>query len=302
MEQLQLETFMYLADYENMSSVAQVMNISQPQVSKQLASLEAELGVKLFYRMGRGILLNEHGRIFQQYAADALGSMRGGRAAMLNLQNAMTGRLTINTFAFAPILNACVQAYSRQNPHITFCYTSHSSAQNLKNVDLIMGPRLHGHYTYENHFPISKNLLKEDYYIICAPKFRKYPPDQKTISVSSILDAPFILIGRHDQYATNNDYSLLEDICSYAAVSPPVVTYEVNEFYFKMLLVSEGIGMSLLPESCLKEARKIVPDLQVFSLENYAPSRTVLIAKKSPGSASPLAEDFWKFAVDYFKL
>ena len=59
MELLQLEMFSHLAKYENMSVVAQIMNTSQPHISRMLASLEAELNVRLFDRVGRNILLNE---------------------------------------------------------------------------------------------------------------------------------------------------------------------------------------------------------------------------------------------------
>ena len=39
MEMLQLRVFSLLSQYENMSTVAQILNTSQPQISKLLASL-----------------------------------------------------------------------------------------------------------------------------------------------------------------------------------------------------------------------------------------------------------------------
>ena len=50
MEMLQLRVFSLLSQYENMSTVAQILNTSQPQISKLLASLEAELGVQRVIR------------------------------------------------------------------------------------------------------------------------------------------------------------------------------------------------------------------------------------------------------------
>ena len=117
MDQLQLEIFSILSQYENMSSAASVMNISPSQVSKLLASLEAEMGVKLFDRVGRGIRLNEHGRVFSQYARTALGGIHGAKAAMRNLHNSYLGRLVICTMAYAPILGKCIRAYARLNPN-----------------------------------------------------------------------------------------------------------------------------------------------------------------------------------------
>ena len=301
MDQIQLENFSVLSQYENMSTAAQVLNISQPQVSKLLASLEAELGVKLFDRVGRGIRLNEHGKVFAQYARTALGSMHGGKAAMRNLHNSFLGRLSICTFAYAPILSRCVQAYYKKNPNITFRFTTPDRNFSMDQIDILLCPYLHGHYLYENHFPVYHKILTEDYYIVSSPRFRKFPEGKTTISINEIMDAPFVVMGQHDTHAANNDFTLLEDLCSYAALNPPTITYEVNEFNFKMLLVKDGVGMSLLPKACLKDARNIVPDLRIFSIENYAPSRTVLIAKKNPENASALAEDFWKFAIEFYK-
>lgn len=76
MEMLQLRVFSLLSQYENMSTVAQILNTSQPQISKLLASLEAELGVQLFDRVGRGLRLNEHGQLFGPYAEETLNSMQ----------------------------------------------------------------------------------------------------------------------------------------------------------------------------------------------------------------------------------
>ena len=108
-------------------------------------------------------------------------------------------------------------------------------------------------------------------------------------------------MGHYETHSTNNDYALLEDISDFVHLPPPTIAYEVTDFSFKVRLIGEGVGMSLLPECCLEDAKKIVPDLQIFSIDNYALSRTVLIAKRSTGTATPLAEDFWKFALDFYK-
>ena len=85
MEMLQLRVFSLLSQYENMSTVAQILNTSQPQISKLLASLEAELGVQLFDRVGRGLRLNEHGQLFGPYAEETLNSMQSAQLAMKNV-------------------------------------------------------------------------------------------------------------------------------------------------------------------------------------------------------------------------
>ena len=50
MNTTQLECFLAVAETLNFSKAAEMVNISQPAVSHQISSLEAELGVRLFLR------------------------------------------------------------------------------------------------------------------------------------------------------------------------------------------------------------------------------------------------------------
>ena len=63
MELQQLKYFVAIAKYENLTKAAQKLHVSQPSLSRSLHSLEDELGVMLFDRVGRNIVLNDVGRI-----------------------------------------------------------------------------------------------------------------------------------------------------------------------------------------------------------------------------------------------
>ena len=294
MDQQQLQAFVTLANYENMSTTAQIMNTTQPQISRIISSLEAEVGVQLFTRAGRGIQLNEHGSVFLQYANDILEGMASGRTAMRNLQNSYVGRITICTFAFSPILYPFMKTYLAKYPHTSFSFRASSSKFDMKRVDCILAPRLHGHYVFESHYPVFQKILSEDYYFVAAQSYLPASLQKPSLSIRDLLTYPFILMSRHSQNTNNNDYSLMEDICSQAGVASPTTCLEVNEFSFKAFLVREGMGISFLPESCLQIARSIAPHMQVYKIEGYTPSRTVLLARKANEHASSVTLDFWK--------
>ncbi len=61
MELQQLIHFQRVAQFNNMSRAAAELHITQPALSKSIAGLEEELGVKLFDRKGKKIVLNEIG-------------------------------------------------------------------------------------------------------------------------------------------------------------------------------------------------------------------------------------------------
>ena len=111
---------------------------SQPQISKLIASLEAELGVRLFDRVGRGLRISEHGQLFCQYAEEALASMQSAKMAMKNLRNSILGTVRIGTFAFAPILNPCLLAYTKKEPNVNFCYIQRSLSSLKRDIDILL--------------------------------------------------------------------------------------------------------------------------------------------------------------------
>ena len=58
----QLHTFAVVAKEQNFSRAAELLNYSQSTVSEHIHALERELGVPLFDRLGRGVLLTEAGK------------------------------------------------------------------------------------------------------------------------------------------------------------------------------------------------------------------------------------------------
>lgn len=91
MEIRELRSYLAVAYHENMTRAAEELHMSQSALSKQVKSLEEELGCKLFERRSFGISLTEEGRLLSERAAslvamadkieeefDALDNVTGG--------------------------------------------------------------------------------------------------------------------------------------------------------------------------------------------------------------------------------
>lgn len=76
-----LEYFVAVADTGTVTGAAARCYVSQPAISRQLAALESQLGVRLFHRSHNGLQLNAAGRRFHPIALDIL--QRSDRAAKL---------------------------------------------------------------------------------------------------------------------------------------------------------------------------------------------------------------------------
>ena len=71
----QLKTFVAIAEQGTMTAAAQKLHITQPPLSRQLASLEDELQTKLFERRPRGMQLAPAGEAFLVHARRILAAV-----------------------------------------------------------------------------------------------------------------------------------------------------------------------------------------------------------------------------------
>lgn len=89
--------FYVVATVGNITKASQELNISQPAVTKQIKSLEAQLGGDLFIRTKRGVILTENGRAIYNYIKQALNCFNNAELQFSNLKKLETGVIRIGT-------------------------------------------------------------------------------------------------------------------------------------------------------------------------------------------------------------
>ena len=72
MELRQLEYFRQIADTHSFNEAARHLNMSQPPLSYQIHQLEEELGVQLFERTSKGVVLTNAGEVLYERAGNLL--------------------------------------------------------------------------------------------------------------------------------------------------------------------------------------------------------------------------------------
>lgn len=94
MELRQLKTFRTVATLLSFNRAAEVLNYAQSTISAQIKALEEDLGVMLFDRMGKRIVLTEAGELLVQYAQKML-DIEAETMADVKGRNQPQGSLTI---------------------------------------------------------------------------------------------------------------------------------------------------------------------------------------------------------------
>lgn len=82
MEVRQLNTLIRAAQFQSFSKAAESLGYSQSAVTVQIKALEEELGVRLFDRMGKRVILTAQGQCFLEYANSILDAIHNARRAL----------------------------------------------------------------------------------------------------------------------------------------------------------------------------------------------------------------------------
>ncbi len=82
MSLVQLEYFVAIAEEGNIGRAAKRLHVSQPPLSRQLKSLEEELGTTLFARTTRGVELLPHGKQFLHHARRILAQVEEAKHSL----------------------------------------------------------------------------------------------------------------------------------------------------------------------------------------------------------------------------
>ncbi len=131
MELRTLKYFLAVAREENMTEAANVLHVTQPTLSRQIAELERELGVTLFERTNRSCVLTGEGMRLRQRAEEILSLVSQTEAELTDQEGELTGTVRIGageTQAMRLVLQVFA-ALHRDHPGVTVeLYTGNADA------------------------------------------------------------------------------------------------------------------------------------------------------------------------------
>jgi len=87
--------FYHVATSGSISKAAEELLISQPAVTWQIKSLEDQLGITLFIRTKKGVILTDEGKVLFNYVKNGVESFINGENALTNLKNLDYGIIRI---------------------------------------------------------------------------------------------------------------------------------------------------------------------------------------------------------------
>jgi len=92
-----LRIFHAVAEAGSFTHAAQILRLSQPAISRQVSALEQDVGVSLFHRHARGLILTEQGRILYHVASDVLMRLENVCSRLSESREKPSGHLRVTT-------------------------------------------------------------------------------------------------------------------------------------------------------------------------------------------------------------
>jgi DNA-binding transcriptional LysR family regulator len=237
-----LSSFVVVAEELHFGRAAERAHLAQPALSRQIQRLEEELGVQLFIRDRRKVVLTEAGRAFLEEARTildrvSLAQQVACRAARGEIGNLSLGYSEYNVHSLFP---EAVRLYRERFPGVVLEMPELVTAQQ---VEALLGGDIDvGLVT----LPVATEGL-------CVEKVLEEPlgaalPDNHPlasnaqVALEDLANDPFVLFPR---WQAPGHHDLITGQCREAGYVPQVVL-EANSRQGIMSLVAAGLGVSLL--------------------------------------------------------
>ncbi|MCI3919975.1 LysR family transcriptional regulator [Paenibacillus sp. TRM 82003] len=237
-----------VVEHTSVNKASQVLNISQPALSRKISLLEEELGVKLFERRGKRLELTRVGQISYEFAIE-MRQLQGRFLKTLNEYNsANRGRLTIGASltTLQSTLPDLIAAFTRHAPDVDI----HALTGKTHEIVMLVKEKKCdiGLVASSVDAPDTTCLpLFDDHLALVLPEF--HPLGGKTdIRLRDLEQLPMILFSQGTWYRVMTD----ELLALHRVV--PDVKMEIDSFEAIVRLVETCNLATLLPQSYLRSS------------------------------------------------
>lgn len=288
MELRQLTYFIAVAEERNFTRAAHRIPIAQPAISQQIRRLEAELGERLFIRDRRGVGLTAAGEALLPHARAILAHAEQAREAVVALSGLLTGRLAFGFVLPLPDqrLPTVLGVFHRRYPGVELQLIEGET--DLLLAALATGQvdvALIGLGRYDRSPPEVDSVVVARESVVVAVHPGHPLARLSAVPLSALRDEPMIAFT-----SASTQRSTLQAACHAAGFEPRVVA-ETSDPGVVIQLISEQIGVAVLPESALRGTATVAQ----LSLTRPKLDRRILLVSR-PAASPPAARAFLALA------
>lgn len=283
-----LRYFVTLAHLEHYTKAAELLSITQPSLSHAISSLEKELGVKLFEKEGRNVVLTKCGQAFLEDVEQSLGILD---SSINKLQMTGSGEGEID-IAFLRTLSTqlvpgMVKDYLEQHPKQNIHFRFHNSTG--LTPDMIEGLK---NRKYDIAF-CSKmdNEPSIEFVPVARQELVLIVPNGHPLCTREEIDLSDTLVYPHIAFSKRSGLRPIIDKLFRECKSSPHIAYEVEEDQAVAGLVSAGFGIAVVPHMALLQYMPV----QIIRINNPTWQRIFYMCTLKDVYQAPAVLDFKEF-------
>jgi DNA-binding transcriptional LysR family regulator len=260
MNQKQAHMLDILSRTHSLSEAAIEMGTSQPRLTQQLKVVEKELGVELFHRSPRGLLLSEAGQIFLPYARQIISTFLQAQEALSSLSEGKANclRLGASITASHQLAPENLLLFHKRYPEVLVIVTRALPKDLVKGLeegrfDLCFGLELPESALFQR-----EEFFKTDLVGLSSAASR---PALRT-SLAKFCRRPLALVTR-----SCDSRILLDDALRRVGVKPRVVL-EADDVTAVLAMVRAGVASTILPRTLAPSSKTLlISDLTDLTIE-----------------------------------
>lgn len=303
MELRQIRYFTVLATELSFTRAARKLHVSQPPLSFQIASLEAELGARLFNRTSRSVVLSEAGKAFLPHAQAVLSRLDEARSHVQRVASGLQGRVQVGLAGshFLGPFPKFIQQFRLQRPDLEVVLQEMTPADHLQalrdgRLDLCVSrnPMTDAQGDAQGDGQISAALLWRDPVVVALPPGHRLAARSR-LRLAELKDDDFVFL----RLGSSAFAARMFDACVQAGFAPHIVQ-QVVEVPATLNLVAAGLGVALVPVSMalLRADSVSICSLEAAASQKVPLNGDVYVLWRS-ADAAPAVAEFKKQLLDW---
>jgi DNA-binding transcriptional LysR family regulator len=243
-----LRYFVAVAEELHFGRAAQRLHIVQPALSKQIAGLEAELGVRLFHRTKRSVTITDAGQAFYDEVRSILQRIEQATEIARRTAAGEIGSLAIGFIgpAMWSLLPDTLREHRRRFPGVRFHLEELPSMMQLERLRQGALDAAFVRLPLNEHDGIDLEIVLRERFVVTVPE--RHPCAAATVvDLSSLADESFVLTPRRIEPGY---YDQCIRLCHAHGFTPKIVE-EGNGPAAICGMVATGLGVTLSPASIL---------------------------------------------------
>lgn len=275
-----LKYFYTTAQLEHITRASEILHISQPSLTQAIQSLEFELGVPLFDRQGRRIILTQFGKYLKERLDTLLPQFDNIPNEIEQLKNSVNKTVKLNILAASSFVINTIMSYKKKNPDVIFDFEQNEQKYDCDIVITTNG--LHSDHS-KNYI---KRCIREEKIYLAVPKNSIYA-SYRSIDLATVKDESFIMLSNTRLFGV-----ICNKYCSIVGFLPKIL-FESDSPVAVQNIIGMGAGVAFWPEYSWGKINN--KNITLIPISYPTCQRDLIIELHSRLPKSIYAEDFYKY-------